>query len=177
MRLLKRFFTSASRKYPSRPLLGVSVVIFKPNFESVVLVERGQEPKKGEWSFPGGLVNVGETIEEAAKREVFEEIGITDVNIITPYRNRFEGVTAPTFVNTEHIYLDEEGKCQYHYLLAQILATTNVDGRMLLARDDVNNSQFFPCVEVVNRTVPNTVLVDKVPDILAMALQHIDLSR
>ena len=91
MRLLKRFFTSASRKYPSRPLLGVSVVIFKPNFESVVLVERGQEPKKGEWSFPGGLVNVGETIEEAAKREVFEEIGITDVNIITPHIGRFEG--------------------------------------------------------------------------------------
>ena len=122
-------------------------------------------------------MNVGETIEEAAKREVFEEIGITDVSIITPHISRFEGVTAPTFVNTEHIYLDEEGKCQYHYLLAQILATTNVDGSMLLARDDVNNSQFFPCVEVVNRTVPDTVLVDKVPDILAMALQHIDLSR
>lgn len=75
--------------------------------------------------------------------------GIEDVNIITPHIGRFEGITAPTFVNTEHIYLDEEGECQYHYLLAQVLATTNVDASMLIARDDVNNSQFFPCVEVV----------------------------
>ena len=57
---------------------------------------------------------------KAAKREVFEEVGIEDVNIITPHIGRFEGITAPTFVNTEHIYLDEEGECQYHYLLASI---------------------------------------------------------
>ena len=170
----KRFFTSASRKYPSQPLLGVSVVIFKPDFKSVVLVERGQEPKKGEWSFPGGLVNVGETIEEAAKREVFEEVGIEDVNIITPHINGFEGATAPTFVNTEHIYLDHHGKCQYHYLLAQVLATTNADASTLVARDDVNNSQFFPCVQVVNRAVPDITFVDKVPDILAMAMRRIN---
>ena len=64
-RIIKRFL-STSRQYPAHPLVGVSCIIFKePDYKKVVLIERGKPPKLGEWSFPGGLVNAGETIEEA----------------------------------------------------------------------------------------------------------------
>src|SRR3954469_25397010 len=63
-----------SREYPKRPLLGVGAVVLRG--DSVLLVCRAQEPCKGEWTFPGGLVELGETLRQAAERETYEETGI-----------------------------------------------------------------------------------------------------
>ena len=62
------------REYPQTPLLGVGAVVL--HRDNVLLVRRAQEPCKGEWTFPGGLVELGETLREAAVRETLEETGI-----------------------------------------------------------------------------------------------------
>lgn len=91
-----------NRHYPDRPLVGVGAVIFRG--EEVLLVRRGQEPQKGIWSLPGGLVELGEGLEAAIQREILEETGLT-VKVL--------GVTAVL----ERIYRDPEGRVAYHFVL------------------------------------------------------------
>ena len=64
------------RRHPERPIVGVGAVVF--DADRVLLVKRGREPLKGEWSLPGGAVEVGESLETAVAREVFEE---TDLHV------------------------------------------------------------------------------------------------
>jgi 8-oxo-dGTP diphosphatase len=95
-----------SRRYPDRPILGVGAVILRQ--DSVLLVERGQEPLKGYWSLPGGVVEVGETLEQAIRREIREETGL-EVDIVQ---------VIEVF---ERIMRDPEGRPEYHYVLVDYL--------------------------------------------------------
>ncbi len=62
------------RLYPARPILAVSVAVFR---EGLVLVgRRARPPMAGRFSLPGGVVEVGETLVEAASRELYEEVGV-----------------------------------------------------------------------------------------------------
>jgi 8-oxo-dGTP diphosphatase len=63
-----------AREYPDAPRVGVGAVIL--DGDRVLLVKRGQAPSLGKWSIPGGLVHLGERIEDAARREVMEECGV-----------------------------------------------------------------------------------------------------
>src|SRR4029077_9678267 len=63
------------REYPDQPLVGVGAIIIEGN--RVVLVKRGHPPLAGEWSIPGGVLEVGETVREAAVREAREGTGLT----------------------------------------------------------------------------------------------------
>ncbi len=63
-----------TRINPSRPIIGVGAVVFKAN--KVLLIQRGKEPKKGEWSLPGGAQKLGETVKTAVRREIEEETGL-----------------------------------------------------------------------------------------------------
>lgn len=93
------------RKYPVRPWLGVGVVVHKG--DKVLLIKRGKEPNKGKWSLPGGAQDTGETVMEAASREVLEETGlyIKDTQIIDV---------------VDSITKDDNGKVLYHYTLIEI---------------------------------------------------------
>lgn len=95
-----------AREYPERPIVGVGAIIFDD--DRVLLVQRGHAPMKGEWSLPGGALEVGETLEEAVKREIKEETGLT----VKP-------VTLVEIV--DRIARDEEGRVQYHYVLVDFL--------------------------------------------------------
>ncbi len=79
-----------SREYPERPIVGIGVAVLRP--DAVLLVRRGNPPNKGAWSLPGGAQELGETCEQAARRELREECGLVVgdlhfaavVDIITP---------------------------------------------------------------------------------------------
>ncbi|HEX8926712.1 MAG TPA: NUDIX domain-containing protein, partial [Terriglobales bacterium] len=90
-----------SREYPERPLLGVGGVVVHNG--RALLVRRASEPLKGEWSIPGGLVELGEKLIDAVRREVLEETGL----IVEP------GEVLELF---DSIWRDPEGRCQYHYV-------------------------------------------------------------
>lgn len=96
-----------ARDYPEHPRVGVGAIVWRGN--EVLLIRRGQPPRAGEWSIPGGGQELGETVVQAAIREVFEETGIeitvTDV------------VTVVDMI--EH---DPDGRVRYHYVLVDVNA-------------------------------------------------------
>src|SRR5437016_12605482 len=91
-----------SREYPDRPLVGVGAVIVRDS--CVLLIRRGHAPLLGEWSLPGGAVECGETLREAAAREVREETGL---NVeVGDMLGVYERVTR-----------SDDGRVRYHYVL------------------------------------------------------------
>ena len=88
---------SDKRYYLNFPFVGVGVVVWKDN--EFLLIRRGKEPMKGAWSIPGGRQNLGETIKEAAIREIREETGLEIhitglIDVIDSIRNDDKGVIA-----------------------------------------------------------------------------------
>ena len=108
-----------SRRYPSRPIVGIGAIITRG--DAVLLVRRGGEPQKGIWSIPGGVLQLGETLEEGVRREVREEAGL-DVRVL----ERVEVV--------ERILPDATGRLEYHYILIDYLCERT--GGTLRAADD-----------------------------------------
>ncbi len=92
-----------SREYPSRPLVGVGAIIIDES--RVVLVRRAKEPSKGEWSIPGGLTRLGETLVHSVIREAAEETGLS-VSV------------GPLIELVERVFHDKDGRIQFHYVIA-----------------------------------------------------------
>jgi 8-oxo-dGTP diphosphatase len=120
-----------SRRYPPRPVLGVGALIFKA--DRVLLIERGKEPLKGQWSLPGGAVETGERIEDAIIREMVEETGLE----VTPTQ---------IAVIFERIMYDAENLPEYHYLLIDFFC--DVRGGNLRPGDDCSNAAWFTFDEI-----------------------------
>lgn len=112
-----------SRRYPTRPFLGVGALIF--DGRKILLVERAKEPLKGYWSLPGGIVEAGEKLEAAIRREVLEETGLE----IEP---------VALFEIFERIMPDAEGRPEYHYVLMDYWC--RVIGGQLEAASDVSRA-------------------------------------
>ncbi len=95
-----------NRRYPQRPMVGVGGLVFRD--EDVLLVRRGHAPAQGQWSIPGGLVEVGELLSQAVVREIFEETGL-----------RVE--TGPLVEVFEPREKDQEGRFVFHYVVLDYL--------------------------------------------------------
>jgi len=117
---------SDTREYPTAPVVGVGAIVFQDG--KVLLVRRGREPLKGEWSLPGGRLELGEHLEAAVIREVREETGL----IVQVVRH------AETL---DRIFLEEE-RVRYHYVLVDFLC--EVKGGELLCGDDAADVAWFP---------------------------------
>jgi ADP-ribose pyrophosphatase YjhB (NUDIX family) len=132
---------SEERRYPKRPLLGVGALIFRRNY--ILMVERGGDPLKGWWSIPGGLVETGELLEDAIRREVREETGLE----IRP---------AGMLQIFERIMRDSRGAAEYHYVLVDYIC--RVRGGMLHAGDDVSRAEWVRRPDLKNLQITEGTL-------------------
>ncbi len=107
------------REYPDRPIVGVGGVVL--DGDRVLLVRRAHEPLKGEWSIPGGAVELGETLAVACAREIREETGL-EVDV---------GPVVDVF---DRIRLDAAGKPIYHYVLVDFVCRP-AGGTLVCASD------------------------------------------
>ena len=120
-----------SRAYPDRPIVGIGVVVWRD--DRVLLIRRGKPPRKGEWSLPGGAQELGETLIEAALREVYEETGLR--------------AQQPSLVTAlDMIDRDDQGKIRHHYTLIDFSAEAP-DG-IAESGDDAIDTAWFTLAEI-----------------------------
>ncbi len=119
--------------YPDQPVVGVGVVIV--NEGKIALIKRGNEPSKGKWTIPGGIVELAESPESAVLREAKEETGLDSDN--------------PILLDVvSNVDLDELGKVKYHYVIIDYLV--HVRSGIAKASSDAADLHWVPFQEVEN---------------------------
>jgi ADP-ribose pyrophosphatase len=122
-----------SKIYPDAPRVAVGAVVTHQG--KVLLVLRGQPPAKDMWAIPGGSVNLGETLQAAAEREVLEETGLK--------------IKAGEVIYTfDAIVRDEAGRVQFHYVILDLKAEVLDPARPLQPADDVYDAAWFSLADL-----------------------------
>jgi ADP-ribose pyrophosphatase len=121
----------AGGAYPVQPIIAVGAIVFKDN--RVLLVRRGKPPAEDLWAIPGGRVEIGETLQEAAEREILEETGIV-IRALDPVY---------TF---DVIDRDTRGGIRFHYVIVDLIAEY-IRGEPR-AGDDAAASRWVPSNEL-----------------------------
>ena len=97
-----------SREYPARPLVGVGVIVLRG--PEVLLIRRARDPGRGTWALPGGAQRLGETVEQAARRELREETGLEVGDLhLAGY--------------VDAIHPDPQGRSRFHYTILDLAAS------------------------------------------------------
>lgn len=143
-----RFCDVMKRDYPEHPIIGVGAVVVQDG--RVLLVRRATEPLLGEWSVPGGMLELGEKLRDGVRREVREETGL-EVEV---------GDVLEVF---DSIFTDPEGRTQYHYVLIDYFCWAN--GGALRAASDVSDVGWF-----TPETLPSLHLRDTIEQVVRKGL-------
>lgn len=130
----------SNHEYPDQPRVAVGAIVFEEN--KVLLVRRGQPPAEGAWAIPGGRVELGESMQKAAEREIREETGLN--------------VRAKDPVFTFDVVVrDDNGRVRFHYVIVDLIADY-VSGE-LRAGDDALDARWVSSTEMETLSVsPNT---------------------
>jgi 8-oxo-dGTP diphosphatase len=119
------------RLYPDQPVIGVGAVIVHDN--KIILIQRANEPSRGKWTIPGGLVELAESPEVAVVREAQEETCLE--------------ASDPTLLDVvSNVDIDEQGKVKYHYVIIDYLV--HVKGGTAKAASDAAELRWVPFDEV-----------------------------
>jgi ADP-ribose pyrophosphatase len=132
---------SERREYPRLPQVAVGAIVAHKG--RVLLVHRSRPPSDGQWAIPGGRVELGESLREAAQREVLEETGITV--------RAGESVFA-----FDSIVRDPEGRVRFHYVIVDLMAEY-VSGEVQ-AGDDAGDAAWLTAEELESFPVNRTTL-------------------
>ena len=134
------------REYPSLPVLAVAAIIVDNG--EILLVKRANEPARGKWSPPGGVVELGESLVDAVKREVREECGL-EVQV-----DRLLDVV-------EVVRRDSKGRIRFHYVILDYLA--HPTGGELRPGEDASEVRWIPLRELGNYEITHSLreLVEK----------------
>ncbi|PID58090.1 hypothetical protein CSB45_05215 [candidate division KSB3 bacterium] len=123
----------SSREYPRYPIPAVGALIFED--DRLLLIKRGRPPAEGQWTLPGGVIEPGESPEEAIVREVREECGL---DIVVEALSEL----------IDHVVKDKLGRIQYHYLILDYLASCRSEfscqKAQLKAGSDVTDARWVP---------------------------------
>jgi 8-oxo-dGTP diphosphatase len=148
----------AARRYPDRPIVAVLAVVLRDDGPDTraLIVQRAQQPNAGRWGFPGGVLELGETVAEGAMRELKEETGI---------------VAEPAGWLDVHdaISRDDEGRVQFHYTLIAVRGVwRSGEG---VAADDAADCAWASRDDIVAGKYPTFPTLLPLFD-LALAAQH-----
>jgi ADP-ribose pyrophosphatase YjhB (NUDIX family) len=95
-----------AREYPTHPTVGVGAVVVRDG--KALIIKRAHEPRKGEWSLPGGMLELGESLADAARREIKEETGL-DIEV------------GPIIETFDRVHRDDEGRIRYHFVIVDFV--------------------------------------------------------
>jgi 8-oxo-dGTP diphosphatase len=141
---------ASSREYPERPLVGVGGVVIDKG--RALLIRRASEPLRGEWSIPGGMLELGETLEEGVARELLEETGL-QVRVLELIEVFERIVYSP---NGEGSGAGELGRPRFHYVIADYLCE-RISGEHAAA-SDVTDAVFAKEEELERFSLTETAL-------------------
>ena len=134
-----------TRRYPIRPHIGVGILLIRNNH--LLLVKRKYNPDAGYWSIPGGHLDLGEKVQDAAIREAYEETGFkTEITKLAGIINK--------------IMYDEKGKIEYHYVLINYFVK-QIEGDVdqpPVADDDALDAKFVPFEELKNYKLTDSLI-------------------
>jgi 8-oxo-dGTP diphosphatase len=95
-----------AREYPAHPVVGVGAVVVRG--ATALIIKRAHEPRKGEWSLPGGLLELGESLQDAVRREIKEETSL-DIEV------------GPVIETFDRVHRDDAGRIRYHFVIVDFV--------------------------------------------------------
>ena len=104
-----------AREYPTHPVVGVGAVVVRDG--KALIIKRAHEPRKGEWSLPGGLLELGESLQDAVRREIKEETSL-DIEV------------GPVIETFDRVHRDDAGKIRYHFVIVDFVCWPNAGDAM-----------------------------------------------